>query len=324
MDNQPTPSRSPQARSNASRRGGHVEPARRDTDLTAAPPSHDDSKATARAAQKSEQTVEQKRLSEQGSLAKATGPMKARPALEKSDSPSGKDKETQTERAAQVARLESALVERYLIKRAPLAIGDLSVGTTEYRFRGDTARVAFTESSHRLATDANNPTVARSMVDVAEARNWKTLRVTGNDEFRRMVWLEASVRGVKTLGYEPNTADLERLRFEREQRQNNRIEHLQSGATPRGTHPTDKTSARGNGGHKAVLVAIEAVLVAKKVPQKQREAILISAADKLSQRIREGQTPKVRVCDKTAPSQRPVPPPVQEQQRGRERSAPVR
>jgi hypothetical protein len=301
-----------------------VEPARRDTDLTAALPSHDNSKATARTAQKPDQTVEQQRLSEQGSVAKATAPVKARPALEKSDSPSGKDKDIQTERAAQVARLESALVERYLIKRAPLTVGDLSVGTTEYRFRGDTARVAFTESSHRLATDANNPTVARSMVDVAEARNWRTLRVSGNDEFRQMVWLEASVRGVKTLGYEPNTADLERLKIEREQRQSNRIEHLHSAALPKGSYPAAKTSARGNGGRKAVLVAIEAVLVAKKVPQKQREAIMSAAADKLTQRIREGQTPRVRVYDKTAPSQRPVAPPLQEQHRGRERSAPVR
>ena len=33
-----------------------------------------------------------------------------------------------------------------------------------------------------------------------------------------MVWLEASVRGVKTLGYEPNPGDLEVLKREREAR----------------------------------------------------------------------------------------------------------
>lgn len=113
------------------------------------------------------------------------------------------------ERTAHVARLEAALTERYLIKRAPVTVGDVTLGRIEYRFRGDTSRVAFTETTFRLATDTNSPSVARSMVDVAEARNWKALRVSGNEDFRRLVWLEASVRGVKALGYEPNPADLE-------------------------------------------------------------------------------------------------------------------
>jgi hypothetical protein len=114
-----------------------------------------------------------------------------------------------------VARLEAALMDRYIIKRAPVTMGDVTIGRTEYRFRGDTSRVAFTESTFRLATDTNSPSVARSMVDVAEARNWKALRVSGNEDFKRMVWLEASVRGVKTLGYEPNPGDLEVLKRER-------------------------------------------------------------------------------------------------------------
>ena len=115
-------------------------------------------------------------------------------------------------------------MERYIIKRAPVTVGDVTIGRTEYRFRGDTSRVAFTESTFRLATDTNSPSVARSMVDVAEARNWQALRVSGNEDFKRMVWLEASVRGVKTLGYEPNPGDLEVLKREREARLVNRIE----------------------------------------------------------------------------------------------------
>src|SRR5207344_2266954 len=130
----------------------------------------------------------------------------------------------QAERAALVTRLEAALNERYVIKRAMLSIGDKPIGQTEYRFRGDTSRVAFTESTFRLATDTNSPSVARSMVDVAQARNWRALRVSGNEDFKRMVWLEASVRGVKTIGYEPQPADLEVLKKEREARLVNRIE----------------------------------------------------------------------------------------------------
>ena len=235
--------------------------------------------------------------------------------------------DAQAERAALVARLETALMDRYVIKRAPVTVGDVTIGRTEYRFRGDTSRVAFTESTFRLATDTNSPSVARSMVDVAEARNWRALRVSGNEDFKRMVWLEASVRGVKTLGYEPNPGDLEVLKKEREARLVNRIEpdRLGRGDGPgAAATPADKASARGGGGRKAVLVAIEAVLVAKGVPAKQREAVMAAATEKLGQRIRDGQAPRVKVYDKAAPSQRPVVMPTPEVQRTRDRAAPVR
>jgi Large polyvalent protein-associated domain 7 len=202
-------------------------------------------------------------------------------------------------------------------------VGDVRIGLTEYRFRGDTSRLAFTESTFRLATDTNSPSVARSMVDVAQARNWQSLRVTGSEDFRRLVWLEAAARGVKTLGYEPTPADLERLTVARELRQINRIEPAwDADATP-GAATTDKPSVRGSGGRKTVLAAIEAILVANRVPEKRREAILTAATEQLAQRIRNGQTPKVKVYDKTAPSQRTVAVPTAERQPSRDR-APAR
>lgn len=232
--------------------------------------------------------------------------------------------DARAERAAVVTRLEASLMDRYLIKRAPITVGDVSIGLTEYRFKGDTSRVAFTESTFRLATETNSPTVARSMVDVAEARNWHSLRVSGNEDFKRLVWLEAAARGVKTLGYEPNPADLERLKVERELRQVNRIEPGRGANTNQGASSGDKPAGRGSGGRKAVLAAVEAILVAKRVPEKQRLAIMAAATEKLAQRIRDGQTLKVKVYDKNAPSQRPFVAPKQEQQRTRERAAPVR
>lgn len=251
-----------------------------------------------------------------------TPPEKAAPEVAPSEASARLD--AQAEREALVARLQAALTDRYIIKRAPVTVGDLSIGLTEYRFRGDTSRVAFTESTFRLATDTNSPSVARSMVDVAEARNWQALRVTGNEDFRRMVWLEAAARGVKTLGYEPNLADQERLKVERELRQTNRIEPEREAGAAHGNNASDKPTGRGSGGRKTVLSAIEAILVANHVPEKRREAIMVAAAEKLAQRIREGQVPKVKLYDKNAPSQRPVVAPTQEQQRTRERAAPAR
>lgn len=237
--------------------------------------------------------------------------------------------DVQAERAALIARLEAALIERYVIKRAPVTLGDVTIGRTEYRFRGDTSRVAFTESTFRLATDTNSPSVARSMVDVAEARNWRALRVSGNEDFKRMVWLEASVRGVKTIGYEPNPIDLEVLEKQREARLANRIERVEAARngersdSPAGTPPNEKSSMRGSGGRKAVLAAIEAVLVARHVPEPQREAVMAAATERLAQRLRAGQVPKVKLYDKSAPSQRPVVVPAREVQRMPERAAPA-
>lgn len=249
---------------------------------------------------------------------------KAQPQTDAADAKVIASIDAKAERAALVARLEAELVDRYLIKRAPVTVGDVTIGRTEYRFRGDTSRVAFTESTFRLATDTNSPSVARSMVDVAEARNWRALRVSGNEDFKRMVWLEASVRGVKAIGYEPNPADLEVLKKEREARLVNRIEPARGDSPATAAAPVEKASARGGGGRKAVLAAIEAVLVAKGVPEKQREAVMAAATEKLAQRLREGQSVKVKVYDKAAPSRRPAVVPMPELQRNRERAAPAR
>ncbi len=235
--------------------------------------------------------------------------------------------DAKAERAALVTRIEAALAERYVIKRAPVTLGDVTIGRTEYRFRGDTARVAFTESTFRLATDTNNPSVARSMVDVAQARNWKALRVSGNEDFKRLVWLEANTRGVKTLGYEPTQTDLELLKREREARLVNRIEpeRTVTGVADDGSaSPKAKASERGAGGRKTVLAAIEAVLVAKGVPERQRDAVMVAAAEKLEQRIRAGVGPKVKVYDQAAPSQRPPITPTPDKQRTRDRASPTR
>ena len=226
--------------------------------------------------------------------------------------------DAEAERRIRAERLQVALTERYVIKRAAVRMGDVTLGQTEYRFKGDATRVAFTETTFKLSTDTNSPSVARSMVDVAEARNWQALRVSGHEDFKRMVWLEASVRGGRALGYEPQPADLELVRREREARLTNRIEAALPNEADRNGTTEGKQSSRG-GGRKAVLVALEAVLVAKRVPERQRLAVMAAAEEKLATRTAAGQTHRIKVFDKTAPAQRQPVRPVTEQQRARER-----
>jgi hypothetical protein len=66
------------------------------------------------------------------------------------------------------------------------------------------------------------------------------------------------------------------------------------------------------------------VLVSRRVPVKQREAVMAAAAEQLAQRLRAGETLKVKVYDKTAPAQRPTVVPSPELKRSRERAAPAR
>lgn len=229
---------------------------------------------------------------------------------------------TEAERLALRAKLEAQLSERYVIKRPLVAAGYLSLGQTEYRFRGDISRIAFTASTLRLATDTNSPSVARSMVDVAETRGWQALRVSGGAEFRRAVWIEAASRGVRTVGYEPLPADLEAMQRARDARLVNRLEPVAEAAA-QGSSAT-KESARGGGGRKAVLAAIEAILVAKGVSIPRRELVLKAAATQLPERIRKGQTPKVKLHDVTAPSHAPSPNRATPSERVPERPSPTR
>ncbi|MBK1613050.1 hypothetical protein CKO44_06125 [Rubrivivax gelatinosus] len=222
-------------------------------------------------------------------------------------------------RAARSTELEASLRERYLVKRSMVTIDQVPMGRTEYRYRGDTQRVAFTETAFKLSTDNDNPSVARSMVDVAEARGWKALRVSGTEGFKRQVWLEASVRGVRALGYEPDALDLQMVQREREARQRNRIEPVREhGTSPQPAEDSAKAkgaSGRGGGGRKAVLAALDAVLVDRKVPAMQRAAVMAAAEKNLAQRLRDGETHRVKVYDNQAPSHRAEPKPTRDPSR---------
>lgn len=218
-------------------------------------------------------------------------------------------------RAAHTERIEASLHERYTVKRGSITLGDVTVGRTVYHYRGEANRIAFIESMSRLVTNNNNPSVARSMVDVADLRKWNALRVFGHDDFRRTVWLEASLRGVKTVGYEPARADLALFDREREARQDNRLEQMSSASATTAT----KQSALGNGGCKAVLDALDAVLVASKVPAKQREAVMKAAENTVTRRLQVGENHKVDVYNKSGPPPRATEQPMRKNQRTSDR-----
>ena len=62
----------------------------------------------------------------------------------------------------------------------------------------------------------------RALAEIAVARGWKELEVTGTKDFQRSAYVEAVSRGLKVRGYEPTQKDLEILQRREERREADR------------------------------------------------------------------------------------------------------
>lgn len=80
-----------------------------------------------------------------------------------------------------------------------------------YYFRDRKNDEAFVDKGPGLSTRVNDPVVAASMLDVAQAKGWQSIRVSGSPEFMKEVWFQAQLRGMDILGYSPEPIDLARL-----------------------------------------------------------------------------------------------------------------
>lgn len=82
----------------------------------------------------------------------------------------------------------------------------------KFYFRNDENRLAFEDKGKRLTTDHSDPAIVQSMVELAQAKGWTALKLDkGTDEFKRGVWLQASLRGMEVQGYQPRDVDLAKL-----------------------------------------------------------------------------------------------------------------
>lgn len=81
----------------------------------------------------------------------------------------------------------------------------------KFYFRDDENKLAFEDKGRRLATEHNDPEVAKAMIELAEAKGWNSLKVKGTEEFKREVWLQASLKGMEVSGFQPRDVDLAKL-----------------------------------------------------------------------------------------------------------------
>jgi putative DNA primase/helicase len=98
------------------------------------------------------------------------------------------------------------------------------VAGSKFHFKDQPQRIAFKDKGERMVSASNDDRVAHAMATMAEAKGWKTIRVSGHPEFKKEVWMEASLRGLQVRGFEPKEQDLKELEARLDKRSRNTVE----------------------------------------------------------------------------------------------------
>ena len=102
--------------------------------------------------------------------------------------------------------------------------------------------VVFQDKGNKLSTPKEDAQTISDMLDVAQAKNWGSIKISGSKEFKQQMWLEANLRGIATSGYKPSKEDLALLANQRENRSRNSIEHQPQSPEP--NKPAQETPSK--------------------------------------------------------------------------------
>lgn len=91
----------------------------------------------------------------------------------------------------------------------------------------------FEDRGDRIVANRQQPAerTAQIAIDIAKARDWKAVEVTGTKSFRREAWMRASVAGISVTGYEPTEKDRAELAH--------KLDRVQSTEQPSQAQPQD-------------------------------------------------------------------------------------
>lgn len=143
---------------------------------------------------------------------------------------SGQGKPAPTDEIARSAEeREAQLPEHERARRAELIDrlhNQYRVSGSRFHFRDQPDKIAFRDGQTQLKTATNDERVAQAMIAMADAKGWKSVKLTGHPDFMRPAWMEARLRGMDTTGFKPQPADLEALRVAQEKLMGNRIDRV--------------------------------------------------------------------------------------------------
>ena len=98
------------------------------------------------------------------------------------------------------------------------------VSGAKFHFKDQPGQIAFKDKGEKIVSASNDERVAKAMATMADAKGWKTIKVSGHPDFQREVWMEASLRGLEVRGFKPNEQDLKLLDVRREHVMHNVVE----------------------------------------------------------------------------------------------------
>lgn len=84
--------------------------------------------------------------------------------------------------------------------------------------------VLFEDKGNALKTAKSDNQTIQDMLEVAKAKGWDSIKISGSPEFKAMMYVAAESQGIKTTGYKPTPADLTLLAKLREDRALNGIQ----------------------------------------------------------------------------------------------------
>ena len=76
-----------------------------------------------------------------------------------------------------------------------------------HRFYFPDGTPAFRDHGRKLTTPSENTEVIASLIEIARARGWAEITVTGTDGFRLESWRQARLSGLAVRGYRPNEGE---------------------------------------------------------------------------------------------------------------------
>lgn len=89
----------------------------------------------------------------------------------------------------------------------------------------DHKTVLFEDKGKQLKTALSDPQTVKDMLEVVKAKGWDSIKLSGSKDFRQAMFIEAAALGIRTSGYNPTAADLQRVEELRER-------YAQNGITP--------------------------------------------------------------------------------------------
>ena len=95
-----------------------------------------------------------------------------------------------------VDEIPDSVLRRYAIKDHLYYAKDRSKG------------LAFEDKGNAISAKTSDADDVRAMIELARAKNWSKIKISGTDEFKKEVWLAASMQGLAVEGYAPRAQEL--------------------------------------------------------------------------------------------------------------------